>query len=84
MAIVKTVSNDTRSRATLLHSIGSVVFAWSDSESTAVICFRPVNNMPSWFISGTNLVSNTPMTFGKGKARQIWDEFVNLGWRDEQ
>ena len=80
MAIVKTISNDVRSRASLRHhAIGTVEFAWDDG--WVVVCFTPLNpSMPMWAPKKYTLFANQPLTVLKDTARQIWDDLVNHHW----
>lgn len=85
MAIVKKISNDVRSRATLWHpSIAMVEFAWSEYESLVMVCFSPLKKtgVPYWLTCGLRLTADEPQMITVNTARDIWDEFVRQGWED--
>ena len=82
MAIVKKISNDVRSRASLRHpAIGTVEFGWDDE--WVVVCFYPINqSMPLWSANKYTLFANRPMTVVKDGARLIWDDLIFNLWQD--
>jgi len=82
MPIVKAISNDVRSRASLYHpSIGTVEFAWDDG--CVVVCFYPINpSMPLWSSNKYVLFANQPVTVMKDTARGIWNDLVSNLWSD--
>ena len=82
MAIVKKISNDVRSRASLRHpAIGTVEFAWDDG--CVVVDFKPINqSMPLWAANKYTLFANRPVTVTKDVARGIWDDLIFNLWQD--
>lgn len=77
-----TETNDTRTRTVLLHkSIGTVEFAWDESE-WVVVCFNPRLSIPYWILYGIQLPNDQAISVTKDTGRKLWEEFVRQGWKE--